>query len=265
MSGSQLGEEETQICISNLYLYEQPLERTLKAMESSPYSNWEIMDESPNSLTDETVSRIASVAESGPIQINVHAPFTSVGYSSLDEETRRHSLEGLVSTIRHASSLRSRYVVVHPAQRYGVDPDEEFQLFVEGVRQMAHAAGEGMWVLVENAIRRTPLFNSTVAECKSFFTSLSEENVGLCLDAGHANMGEGVQAYAQALFDCVRNVHIHDNNGLRDSHLEVGAGTVDWRVFLGYMKRRGYRHYLTVETLCDPLPSAARIDAFCRA
>jgi len=234
----------------------------LKAMEGSQYSSWEIMDESPNNLTDDVVKRLASVAKSGPIEINIHAPFTSVGYSSLDEQTRRHSLERLVRTIRHASSLGSKYVVVHPAQRYGVDPQEEFHLFAKGVEHMARAAGEGIWVLLENAIRGTPLFNSTVAECRAFFSSMSEENVGLCFDTGHANLGEGVEAYAQALLPWARNVHVHDNDGSKDSHLDVGAGIVDWRRFLGYIRRKRYRHYLTMETLFDPFASAARLEAF---
>lgn len=261
MIGLQLGEEKTQICISNLHLYEQPLGRTLKAMEGSPYSCWEIMDESPNSLTDERVKRIVALSRSRSLEINVHASFMSVGYSSIDEQTRRQCLETLINTIRHAASLGSRYVVVHPAQRYGVDPEAEFQLFVDGVGRIARAAGEGTSVLVENAVEGTPLFNSTVAGCKAFLTSVPEENVGLCFDVGHANIGEGVQAYAQALFPWIRNIHVHDNGGKRDSHLEVGAGSVDWRLFLGYIKRRGYQHYLTVETKCDPFASASRIVA----
>lgn len=219
------------------------------------------MDETPNTLTDETVSRIVALMQSRQLEINVHAPFSPVGYSSLDEQTRRHSLERLLSTIRHARSVGSRYVVVHPAQRYGVDPEAEFQLFIEGIGEMAHEAGEGMWVLVENAIARTPLFNSTVAECKAFFSSTSEENVGLCFDAGHANIGEGIMAYGHSLFPWIRNIHVHDNDGTRDSHLEVGAGTVDWSLLLRYVKRKRYRHYLTVETVCNPFRSAGRIGA----
>lgn len=231
-------------------------------MESASYSIWEIMDESPNAFTDDTISKIVALMQSRQLEINVHAPFTAVGYSSIDEQTRRHSLERLLNTIRHARSLGSRYVVVHPPQQYGVDPEAEFQLFVKGIEELAHEAGEGMWVLVENAIAGTPLFNSTAAECKAFFDSISEENVGLCFDAGHANIGEGAMLYAHTLFPWMRNIHVHDNDGTRDSHLEVGAGTVEWSLLLKYVKRKRYRHYMTVETLCDPFRSAGWISAF---
>ena len=54
------------------------------------------------------------------------------------------------------------------------------------------------------------------------------DDVGVCLDLGHAHMGEGVAPALEALSDRVRTAHIHDNHGERDEHLWPGEGSIDF-------------------------------------
>ncbi len=55
------------------------------------------------------------------------------------------------------------------------------------------------------------------------------DEVGVCLDLGHAHLEEGgLEAAAKSLLPRIAQVHLHDNNGLRDEHLwpeSAAAGT----------------------------------------
>ncbi len=54
------------------------------------------------------------------------------------------------------------------------------------------------------------------------------DDVGVCLDLGHAHLGDGVAPALETLKDRIRTAHIHDNRGERDEHLWPGDGTIDF-------------------------------------
>jgi sugar phosphate isomerase/epimerase len=53
-------------------------------------------------------------------------------------------------------------------------------------------------------------------------------DIGVCLDVGHAHLGEGVGATLEQLKPLLRSSHLHDNRGERDEHLWPGDGTIEW-------------------------------------
>src|SRR6201996_114446 len=54
------------------------------------------------------------------------------------------------------------------------------------------------------------------------------KDVGVCLDLGHAHLGEGISATIAELKPLIRSAHIHDNHGQKDEHLWPGDGTIRW-------------------------------------
>jgi len=54
------------------------------------------------------------------------------------------------------------------------------------------------------------------------------ENVGVCLDVGHAHITVGIVEAITALGPRIASVHVHDNHGVKDEHLWPGDGTIDW-------------------------------------
>ncbi len=57
-------------------------------------------------------------------------------------------------------------------------------------------------------------------------------NFGICLDYAHAFLSkENVNDWCQKLSPYIKHVHINDNDGIRDLHLPVGAGKIDWNEF----------------------------------
>ena len=54
------------------------------------------------------------------------------------------------------------------------------------------------------------------------------DNVGVCLDLGHAHITVGTAAAIATLGRRIASVHVHDNHGVKDEHLWPGDGTIDW-------------------------------------
>jgi sugar phosphate isomerase/epimerase len=54
------------------------------------------------------------------------------------------------------------------------------------------------------------------------------DQIGVCLDLGHAHMTVGVPAAVATLGDRIVQVHAHDNHGMKDEHLWPGDGGIDW-------------------------------------
>lgn len=95
---------------------------------------------------------------------------------------------------------------------------------LEEISVFAHQ--RGVEVLLEN----TPNALSS-AERLLMFLDATHLDLNICFDLGHANMNEGVEPAFRALASRIRSTHVHDNNGVDDSHLFpmiAEGGTIDW-------------------------------------
>jgi sugar phosphate isomerase/epimerase len=55
------------------------------------------------------------------------------------------------------------------------------------------------------------------------------DNVGVTLDVGHAHLSDtGLDHAVELLKPRIRQLHLHDNHGMRDEHLWPGSGEIDW-------------------------------------
>jgi sugar phosphate isomerase/epimerase len=82
----------------------------------------------------------------------------------------------------------------------------------------------GVTVLVENI----PNEIATPDRLQEIVNAAHFEDVGFCLDIGHAHFGQGVRQSFEIMQDKIRSTHLHDNHGERDEHLWIGEGTIDW-------------------------------------
>src|SRR5262249_6623103 len=126
-----------------------------------------------------------------------------------------------------AETVPFRYLVQH----IGV-VDEEFSehkmdaAFSSLEDLSLFARQRGVDVLLEN----TPNKLSS-AERLLMFLETTHMDWNLCIDTGHANMNEGVDEAFRLMKSRIRSTHVHDNNGVDDSHLfplVAQGGTIDW-------------------------------------
>jgi sugar phosphate isomerase/epimerase len=90
----------------------------------------------------------------------------------------------------------------------------------------------GVRLLVENL-----LSEPTTPEHLVLILELGHlDNVGVCLDLGHAHITVGVAEAIGTLGKRIASVHVHDNHGEKDEHLWPGDGTIDWPAAVSALK-----------------------------
>jgi sugar phosphate isomerase/epimerase len=100
----------------------------------------------------------------------------------------------------------------------------------------AFAAPLGVKLLLENLTNDV----AAPAHLVEIVRSGHFDQVGFCLDMGHAHLAEpvpetrdhpaksGIELAFEAFGDRLVELHLHANRGMRDEHLWPGEGTIDW-------------------------------------
>ena len=64
---------------------------------------------------------------------------------------------------------------------------------------------------------------------KSLMKRITDKRIGVCLDIGHAHYSRvPVRGWFEELGDRIGYLHLSDNVGDFDDHLQLGEGTIDW-------------------------------------
>ena len=175
---------------------------------------------------------------SGPnAHINITEPVKSKRLLMIDEIKR---------AIDIAEVIPFRYLIQHIGV-FGEEYDErKVDAAFTALEEINLFARErGVEVLLEN----TPNQLSS-AERLLTFLQLTHLKMNFCLDAGHANLKEGVSTAYTILKGRIRSTHLHDNNGKEDSHLFPffsEGGTIDWKNTMDLLRSGDGQYPLLLE------------------
>jgi sugar phosphate isomerase/epimerase len=185
----------------------------------------------------EDVDELADWFASNPLQaFSMHAPLYpdremgragAPGVNLLHPEKSRRidAMDEIKRALEATERLPVKNMVVHLGEQ--TDPWspqvlEYAQTALEHLGAFAHPLG--VKLLVENLFSEA----ATPEHLKLILEMGHLNNVGVCLDTGHAHITVGVKEAIATLGNRIATVHIHDNHGLRDEHLWPGDGTIDW-------------------------------------
>jgi len=150
------------------------------------------------------------------------------------EKSRRiDAMDEIKRALEVAETLPFRFLILHLGERedtWGPRALEHSITALEHLRAFANPLG--VKILVENLqgdVAR-PLHLVEILTTGHF------QDIGVCLDVGHAHLGDGVAAALSELSAHIRSSHLHDNKGDKDTHLWPGDGTIDWDEALGWLK-----------------------------
>jgi len=170
------------------------------------------------------------------LTITLHGPFSDMSAGSVDPQIRavtRHRFEQLLDV---ATLFSPKTVVCHAGydwKRYAYLLEEWLQNSLEMWRWLAQRLNLlGCRLMLEN------VYESGPAELLPLFENLKPHGVGFCLDTGHqAAFGQApLSEWLDILGRHLGQVHLHDNHGLRDDHLALGQGTIDFQYLLTRLK-----------------------------
>lgn len=234
------------VSFSSLALVNNPFDWAYQ-LEDLGFSGWEVVSEGMQQLNDSTLSKVRDVVETTNLVITLHLPFSDLNLGSLNHPIWKETIRQMTACIGRASDF-VELAVVHPGHLSPLGmqlPDMAWQQNVEGIRAVCDFADDfGIKIGVENMVNMQHIFGKQPGEILGMIESLERENAGLTLDIGHANTNNNISEFVQDLGDVI-HVHLHDNKGKSDEHLELGKGNIKWEEVIPEFK--GYKGRFAVE------------------
>ena len=197
------------------------------------------------------------------------------GLASLDEGERRKVVEKHKKFLHKLQLIGADVMVIHGGrvEEEGMVPLARSAL-VESLRELSEEAkDEGVRIALENdglsggkvlkgaeermkppwrqfaGHRRFPgsLLPGT-KDVREVIEEVGSPWLGACLDTGHANIYGEVGEQVEILGEKIITVHMQDNEGRADQHMQPPYGTVDWEAFGRVLRRVGYEEPILIES-----------------
>jgi sugar phosphate isomerase/epimerase len=194
--------------------------------------------EATDVMEDPKVRReIEALHRSFGLDLAYHAPqgeLWNFGKLPFDRAVRK-----LQECIRRAASIGARYLTIH----LGVDESYQRRFSrrrAAGVLEAtaAYAKDLGIMLCVENLFK--PHLVAGVQDATEVFEIVHSSSVGLTLDTGHANLNSCLHELVETFQERLAFTHISDNDGIKDSHLVPGNGSIKWKKLMSQFERIHY-------------------------
>lgn len=200
----------------------------------------EIVNEGYHVLDGHNCRPHLEVLEGHGLRNIIHAPFSDINIASLNERIRRTSLEIVFETLRIAQDMGSLLVVLHPGHRSplsGKFPKAYEKVHRRSLEEIDKTARRlDVKVALEN-MPAFPILDGQTVE--RMFEFLDGTDLYVTFDVGHLNTVNGeFKHFIDTFGDRIIHVHLHDNDGKRDSHLALGEGNIPWERVLKLLPKR---------------------------
>lgn len=203
---------------------------------------WEIIDEESLAINEDDALKLHAIKRDHQTVFAVHVPFLKRDIFSSDLIHRMESIKFVKRSIELANRYEAKFAVIHPGYRNDEILPEEMAGILNELFDLA--ASLGIVPVLENLSRKTAFYKPD--EIKQFQKLLLKPN--FALDVGHANMENCLEEFMR-INRSFCYFHIHDNLGLRDDHLPLGKGTINWGRFFSEVIRTDPERPLVVENL----------------
>jgi sugar phosphate isomerase/epimerase len=250
--------------LSSLYivLKEEPFENLIKDITYDRENKenpdvWEIVDEAHHSLTHKNLKSIQDLSSQG-YSFTVHSPYCEINIADLEASRRKESLSKVKKSIDSAARIEAKALVLHPGLK-GKNPIIAQRLNEESIVNLYdYAESFGLTLALENMTPNPQNFMTKPIE----FEELLKRNkikLKVTFDIGHAHIGNLVNEFISKLSDKFFIIHTHDNHGVKDEHLGIGDGSIDWNSFTKKLMELDFRGIYIVESVDKPFESVARL------
>lgn len=173
---------------------------------------------------------LAEMGRAAGVGFSVHLPFVDLNPTSLVEPSRRVSLDRTLRSLDFSEQLGAMVGVLHTGQipiRHPMVLDRAHALLSSALAALSNPP---IPVALENLALDAQDLLQTPQELASLGNTLGS-GFGYCLDLAHALVKRDKAAildYHQAMAPRLLHLHLHDNHGITDDHLPVGAGRLPW-------------------------------------
>ena len=239
--------------LSSLYvtLFDHPLETFLGDLDDHNLPVGEVVNFKSTILSS---PNIATLKKTNGIKLTVHSALDVISdICNPDENARKTALRKLKQSIDDSVDIGAVAFVQHPGTKT-FDIENGSELNSESLLELIdYGNSRGIKVLIENMAPQKS-YMSSPSEFSEFIKT-NNVNLHMVFDTGHAHIARNSDEFIQKLTSHFFMVHITDNDGVNDSHLNIGEGTIDWKKLVDGLRKQGFDGMYIVEAVRDPMKS----------
>lgn len=241
-----------EIGVSTLHLLSEPLNKAVKHLTNTRVKSIEIVDDGFHALNKKRALKLRELGKSHSLKFSIHAPFADINIASPSQYMLKAMLKRLEKSITLANILEAYVWVFHPGLKTGISmfyPGADWVQNCKTAKALYNIAEEySVEIAIENVPEPYPFLMKNVEHFRRFYNDVNEE-IGIALDVGHANLNGQVELFLKTFPDKIVHIHAHDNSGKDDEHLGVGRGTVNWDRFAELLRQISYNKTVVVESI----------------
>jgi sugar phosphate isomerase/epimerase len=148
---------------------------------------------------------------------------------------RQDAVDEVRRALDMAEYVPFRYLVLHLGSSRDDADARRFDAAFNSLEHLRlYAKQSGVTIAIEN----TPGELATPANLRQFIADTRLTDIRLCLDLGHAHLGDGVLPSFEIMRELVVTTHVHDNHGFKDEHLLPYDGGIEWKAVLPELAAR---------------------------
>ncbi|MBQ2227081.1 MAG: sugar phosphate isomerase/epimerase [Methanobrevibacter sp.] len=157
------------------------------------------------------------------LDIRMHAATVDINIASINKGIRAESVRQMIHCGQYAEKIGAKTITVHPGIIGRNDPHlrkRALEMAIDSVGEIMD--NTNVEISVENMPVRQKFLGNTVEEIE-----MIQEATGcsLTIDTGHGNTCGNLEEMLS-----LKNIsycHLNDNDGVKDSHIPLGDGTLD--------------------------------------
>jgi len=182
------------------------------------------------------------------LRVTVHAPFLDLRPGAIDPKIRRVTVDRIAEVLDLAGFFHPSSVVCHAAfdERYYLSGEEQWlHNSMETFRALLPRTEELACPLcIENVYETEPTM------LRRLLDGVDSPFFRFCFDTGHFNVFSEAPmgSWIEAMTPYLGQLHIHDNQGIKDQHLPPGDGKFPFADLFAILKKRKLKPIITLET-----------------
>jgi sugar phosphate isomerase/epimerase len=236
--------------IFSLYDFEEILMEVAKH-----FKYWEIVAEGKHHLPK--IKDQLSLLSSHKMKFSIHSQYSDINIGSLNDAIRETSVNEITEAIKIAAGAGASLFTFHPGHisPFGRLCLEDIRKATKNsIREIAKIGEDRNITLAVENMPNGGLF------CKpdSLLELIDGTSIGICFDIGHANTTGTIDGFLEYT-DLFVNVHIHDNMGKEDLHMELGKGTTPPSSIKQLLKKYNKGIILEIRSIEDGIRSRERL------
>jgi sugar phosphate isomerase/epimerase len=255
---------KVEVGVSMLYLLSEPFSKVIETLAKTSIRHVELVDDGLHALDRRRALKLKEIGKSFSLRFSVHAPFADINIASPSNYILRAVMKRLEKSIGFAGLLEVDVWVFHPGLKTGVSmfyPGADWTRNCESARTLYKIAEDyGLRVAIENVPEPYPFLMKSVEHFEKFYNEVNED-IGLALDVGHANINGQIELFLKTFPNKIVHIHAHDNHGREDEHLGIGHGSINWEKFAQLLREIAYNKAVVIESVERIEESIRRLEA----